>query len=96
MAFRIECVLDHMEYRGIQSGTSTKTGKPWLSLVLEDPKCNQVSVSVSQEMQGEVYSLGLTKGDKLRVPVVCSATANGNSYVMLNGDIEPDVEGVEW
>lgn len=96
MAFRVECVLDHMEYRGIQSGTSSKTGKPWLSLVLEDPKCNQVAVSVSQEMQGEVYSLGLTKGDRLRVPVVLAATASGNSFIMLNGDIEPETEEVGW
>lgn len=82
MAFRFNATLP-LEYRGMRSGTSKKTGNPWVSLICEDADASQVELSVPLDMQGEVYSLGLVKGDKIVAHVVASASSDGNSYVQL-------------
>lgn len=82
MAFRIPAVLD-VEYRGSRSGVAQKTGNQWLSLMFEDKDCNQISVSVPAEMIGDVYHLGMVKGERYFVAIVATARADGNSYVML-------------
>ena len=83
MAFRISCVLDCMEFRAIQSGRSQKTGNNWMSLVFENDEAEQLSVSVPSDMQSDVYSLGLRKGDVCVISVRAVAMADGNSYVQL-------------
>lgn len=82
MAFRIPAVLD-VEYRGFRSGTASRTGNPWLSLMFEDKDTNQISVSVPGDMIGDVYALHMAKGERYFVSIVATARADGNSYVML-------------
>lgn len=84
MAFRVNVTYECIEFRGIQSGTSRESGRPWMSLVLEDSETNQISVSVPQDLQGDVYSLGLRKGDEVAVSFVAVARADGNSYLQLS------------
>lgn len=81
MAFRFKTTFPNLEYRGEQSGTSDRG--PWLSLIFEDSECNQLSVSVPKNMQGDVYALGLRKGDMCAIAVRAVATADGNSYIQL-------------
>lgn len=83
MAFVLNCTLPSMEYRGLRTGTGKDSGRPWMTLVLEDSDANQVDVSVPQDLQGDVYGLGLFKGDVLHVAVRAVARADGNSYIQL-------------
>lgn len=83
MAFVLSCTLDHMEYRGMRTGTGSKSNQPWMMLVLEDGDAQQCEVSVPRDMQGDVYSLGLRKGDYIMCSVRAVARADGNSYVQL-------------
>lgn len=83
VAFRIACTLESMEFRAIQSGRSAKSGNNWMSLVFENPDAEQLSVSVPSEMQADVYSLGLRKGDMCVISVRAVAMADGNSFVQL-------------
>lgn len=83
MAFVLSCMLDHMEYRGMRTGTGSKSNQPWMLLVLEDGDAQQVEVSVPRDMQGDIYSLGLRKGDFIMACVRAVARADGNSYVQL-------------
>jgi len=46
MAFVINCNLPNMEFRGLRTGTGKDSGRPWMTLVLEDSDANQVDVSV--------------------------------------------------
>lgn len=71
MAFRIDCTLEDYEFRVLRSGVSSKSGQNWYSLVLESPTAEQVDVSVPAELQGDVLSAGLVKGDH----VSCAVTA---------------------
>lgn len=82
MAFALNVTVPDVEYRGCQSGTS-KEGRPWMSLIFEDKDTNQISVSVPSDMQGDVYSLSLRKGDMCVINVRAVARADGNSYVQL-------------
>lgn len=83
MAFRIECTLDNYEFRVLRSGVSTKTNQPWYSLVLESPTAaEQVDVSIPTELQGEVLSLGLVKGDAFSCRVL-AVSSKDYSYVRL-------------
>ena len=95
MAFAINVTLADMEFRGLQSGTSSRTGKPWMSLIFEDADTNQLSCSVPVDMQGDVYSLGLRKGDKCVISFRAVARADGESYVMLRAvpEIQDDTFG---
>lgn len=81
MAFAFGATLPHMEYRGKRSG-STDRGR-WLSLVFEDSEARQLEVSVRKDMQDDVLSLGLSKGDVCAISIFASARADGNSYVQL-------------
>lgn len=84
MAFVLNVNLSPVEYRGMQTGVSSQTGKPWMSLVFEDADTNQVSVSVPQDMQGDVYNVGLQKGDYCAVGIRAVARVDGNSYIQLS------------
>lgn len=88
MGFSLNCKLDGMEYRGVRAGTSKSTGRPWMTLILEDTDAQQVEVSVPGDFQSDVYSLGLRKGDFIDVDVRAvaydgSADRPGNSYIQL-------------
>ena len=88
MGFVLNCNLDNMEYRGVRSGVGRDSGKPWMSLVLEDSEAQQIQVSVPGDMQQDVASLGLRKGDQLLVAVravAARATQQNmdNSYIQL-------------
>lgn len=76
MAFSLDCELRGYEYRGVQEGVSSKTGKPWMSLVFEGENARQLDVSVPEELQGNVRGMGLSKGlvMDLRVRAVAGAT----------------------
>lgn len=67
----------------MQSGTSSQTQKPWVSLIFEDSESNQLSCSVPQDIIPSVYNLGLRKGDMCLVDFLAVSRADGNSYVML-------------
>lgn len=82
MAFVVEFDLRNYEFRGTQSGVSAKTGKSWLSLVLESEDSRQVSVSVPADLRARVDSLGLCKGMLVDCRVRAVA-GKDNSYVML-------------
>lgn len=83
MAFVLNVTLPEVEYRGMQSGTSRESNRPWMSLVFEDKDTNQVSVSVPADLQGDVYSLQLHKGDYCAISIRAVARADGSSYVQL-------------
>lgn len=83
MGFRLKSTLDGFEFRGTQSGVSTSTGKPWMSVILEDPDdCSQVNCRVPSEMQQFIGGLGLTKGQLVTCEVVGIA-GDGYSYINL-------------
>lgn len=77
MAFRLEDVqLSGYEYRAMRTGEG-KNGT-WMSLVFETPKeARQIDISVSKELQSDVYNLQLSKGDKVDMLVTAYA---GNEY----------------
>lgn len=83
MAFSINCVLSDMEFRALQTGTSSQNNRTWMSLVFEDAEANQVSVSVPSDMQSDVYALALRRGDLCTIAIRAVARADGNSYVQL-------------
>lgn len=85
MGFRLDCVLSDLEYRGKRSGVGRESGKPWLSLVLEDAEAQQIEVSVPQDLQSDVYALNLMKCDVLTVAVraVAYNGEGANSYIQL-------------
>lgn len=88
MGFVLNCTLDNMEYRGTRSGVGRESKKPWMMLVLEDSEAQQIQVSVPGDMQQDVASLGLRKGDLLLVAVravAARATSQNqdNSYIQL-------------
>lgn len=72
MGFSIGANLT-LEYRGMQSGVGKESGKPWMSLVCEDNDARQVQLTVPQDMQSEIYNLGLRKGDMISVHVLAVA-----------------------
>lgn len=82
MAFNLVVDLVDIEYRACRSGTS-KQGNVWMTLVFEDSDCNQVEASVPADLQSEVYSLGLQRGDACNISIRAVARADGNSYVQL-------------
>lgn len=82
MAFRIECTLENYEFRVLRSGVSTKTGQMWYSLVLESPAAEQVDVSIPADLQGDVLSAGLVKGDSVSC-VVLAVSGKEYSFVRL-------------
>jgi hypothetical protein len=62
MAFNLNVHLDNYEYRTMRTGTGANGA--WMSLVFENPEdARQIDVSVPQDMQSDIYNLGLTKGD---------------------------------
>lgn len=95
MAFSFSCKLD-VEYRGMRSGLSSKTQKPWLSLLFEDDEQSQLNVSVPSEMIADVNNLQLRKGDQCHVTIRASARADGNSYIMLQDIAIDEGDGVAF
>lgn len=96
MAFSFTCNLD-VEYRGNRTGTSSKTGDPWMSLLFEDEEQSQLSVSVPKDMLNTVYELHLRKGDQCHIRMLASARADGNSYLMLRDiDVELEDDGADY
>lgn len=83
MAFVINATLSEVEYRACKSGTGQTSGKPWMSLVFEDYDANQIECSVPQDMQGDVFSMELKRGDLCNIAIRAVARADGNSYVQL-------------
>ena len=77
MAMDVVVPLENQEFRAIQTGVSQKTGKTWMSIIVEDFEARQTSVSVPAELQNEVTSLGLRKGELLKLAVRIKA---GNDY----------------
>ena len=72
MAFNLPVHLEGYEYRALRTGQG-KNGT-WMSIVLENPDdARQVDVSVPQEMQSDIYNLGLKKGDVLTLDVTAYA-----------------------
>lgn len=95
MAFSFSCMLS-VEYRGMRSGVSLKTDKPWLSLLFEDMEQSQLNVSVPAEMIADVNNLQLRKGDMCAIKMRASARADGNSYLMLQDISIVDDDGVAF
>lgn len=88
MSFVLNATLDNMEYRGTRSGVGQTSGRPWMMLVLEDGEAQQIEVSVPADMQSDVSSLGLRKGDVCIVAVRAVARRatkdnQDNSYIQL-------------
>lgn len=94
MAFVINAQLNRMEYRSVRSGVGKESGKTWMSLVLEDENANQLDVSVPSDLQGDVYGLGLRKGDIITVAIRAVARNDGNSYVQLRAIPELEDQGL--
>lgn len=83
MAFVLNCTLESIEYRGLRTGVGQKSGRTWMSLVLEDSNSCQVEVAVPNDLQSDIYSLHLQKGDYLNVAIRATARSDGQSYVQL-------------
>lgn len=82
MAFVLTIDLPDVEYRACRSGTS-KQGNVWMTLIFEDIDSNQIEASVPADLQPEVYSLGLQRGDACNISIRAVARADGNSYIQL-------------
>ena len=67
-----------------------------MSLVLEDENANQLDVSVPSDLQGDVYGLGLRKGDIITVAIRAVARNDGNSYVQLRAIPELEDQGADY
>ena len=97
MAFRLNVHLENYEYRGMRTGNGEHGA--WMSLVLENLEdSRQLDVSVPRDMQGDIYNLGLKKGDALVLDVVAYA---GNEYSRvtlsaLPSVVDPDTGEVEY
>ena len=96
MAFVINAQLNRMEYRSVRSGVGKESGKTWMSLVLEDENANQLDVSVPSDLQGDVYGLGLRKGDIVNVAIRAVARNDGNSYIQLRAIPELEDQGADY
>lgn len=83
MAFVLQCTLDHMEFRSMRTGVGRESNRPWMMIVLEDGDAQQIEISVPADMQGDVMSLGLRKGDEVYCAVRAVARNDGNAYVQL-------------
>lgn len=95
MAFSLQFKLDEVEYRACRSGTSSK-GNVWMTLVFEDFDSNQIEASVPADIQSEIYSLGLQRGDMCSVRIRAVARADGNSYIQLLEKPTPIDAGVDF
>ena len=72
MAFRLPTTVENYEFRAIRTGNGRNGA--WMSLVLESPEdADQIDVSVPRDMHGDIYNLGLKKGDKVTAKVVAFA-----------------------
>ena len=96
MAFVLNVTLERMEYRAVRSGVGKESGKPWMSLVLEDEYSNQLDVSVPQDIQGDVYGLSLRKGDMVNLSIRAVARNDGNSYIQLRAIPELVSDGTDY
>lgn len=83
MAFSLEVTVPNVEYRARRSGNRSNNRGVWVSLVWEDGKANQIETSVPAEMQADVDSLGLSKGDRCVISIRAVARTDGNSYIQL-------------
>lgn len=85
MSFNFEALIKGAEYRSKQGGTSDN-GNPWLRLKFEVPTISgdtdDLIVSVPKDNIGEVYSLGLRKGDIVNMVIRARVgiTQKGGSY----------------
>lgn len=89
MAFAIQSQLKNYEFRIlIEDKFTNKDGEkiPYMSLVVEDDKCNQSRISVPEEYRSELRSLNLQKGCYVDVTVDVKAGSNYSSlkFVRLN------------
>lgn len=90
MAFRVEFVLEAVEFRSRSSRNGVdRNGKPrvYRSIRIEDAKGNPVEVSVNDDVFWE-SCLALSKGDFVNLS--CVALAN-NDWNMLALDGAPEV-----
>lgn len=85
MSFNFEALIKGAEFRGKQGGTSDN-GNPWLRLKFEVPTISgdsdDLMVSVPKDNIGDVYSLGLRKGDIVNMVVRARVgmTQKGGNY----------------
>lgn len=85
MGFNVRCKLSGCEYRGIRTGIGNRTGKRWMTLVVEDDTARQIDVSVPDDMQQAIESMALVKGDALDLVVDCVAGGRGDkAYSFIN------------
>ena len=83
MAFAFNASLSEVEYRACRHGTSNASGRTWMSLIFEDYDATQIECSVPQDMQGDIFSMELKRGDVCDIAIRAVARADGNSYVQL-------------
>ena len=82
MGFRLKSTLVGYEFRAIQSGVSSQSGKPWMNVIFEEPDtCAQVSARVPADMQQYIHDLHLKKGSYYDCEVVGIA---GDDYAYIN------------
>lgn len=91
MAFNFVCTKDNMEYRGLQHGVSQK-GNEWVTLIFEDENCNQLQISVPDELRTDVFTLHLSKGDVCMVTFRAVSSSTGNGFLQLR-DVPQRWEG---
>lgn len=83
MAFLLNgAILYDMEYRGYESGVSTKTGKEWVTLKFEDKSARQVEVSVPANNRDKYPVGNFVKGQSYTLSVRAVA-GRESSYVQL-------------
>lgn len=85
MAFSFECFVKGAEYRSKNGGTSDN-GNPWLRMKFETPtqdgNSDDLWVSVPKDLIGEVYQLGIKKGELVNLVLRprCGMAQSGGSY----------------
>ena len=93
MAFKFNALLDGYEYRGRRVGTGSN-GKQWMSLILESPEdSSQIDVSVPVDLQDDVYSLNLQKGDFVTCNVLAVSSEKYSFVRVTSVPVVYDADG---
>lgn len=95
MAFLVDGIVKNVEFRSLNSGPR-KDGKTWMSIRTEslgNQNTRIWEINVPNDMQSEIYNLGLKKGDCLNVVFTarCGTSQGGRSYDYLELEHVPEL-----
>ena len=100
MAFTVPEIEKTVEFRGLNTGVGSN-GKNWMSMKVEYTNNSGSTIdweiNVPQELQGNVYNVGMQKGDLLVVVFVAKngRTQTGRDYGYLQLEQVPQLMEID-